>query len=306
MPAPLQRALLTGVTGFVGAHMARRLVERGVEVHAIVRPSARTDRIGDLLGAMTMHVDDGTSGCIAAAVAGASPDATFHLATNFVAQHGPDDVTALVVDNVAFPARLADALANAGAAPFVNVGTAWQHVEGARYRPKNLYAATKQAFEDVLRYYTDRGLLRVVTVNIYDSYGPLDHRNKLLTQLLRAVRTGEALDMSGGVQLVDLVHVDDITNALWLAAALVRDADRSTWSGDSAPFALSSGHPRTLRELVAVIGEVAGTPVQVRWGARPDREGDMTEPWAAGEPVPGWSPTIDLETGLARLLRDEA
>jgi len=304
----MERALVTGVTGFIGAHLARTLIAEGATVHAVVRPDARLDRIPDLVDTVVFHVDDGTTERLARAVRDAAPEASFHLATNFVAEHRADQVGALVADNVGFPARLADALADAGATSLVNVGTAWQHVDGAPYRPKNLYAATKQAFEVVLQYYTDRDLLRVVTVNVYDSYGPLDHRGKLLSHLVRSLRTGEALDMGSGVQLIDLVHVDDIAAALVGAADLLSDrstADRST-TGGVAQYAVSSGQPRTLRELVATLSSVAGTDVPVRWGARTDRAGDMTRPWTAGPPPPGWTPSVSLEAGLAALLAEDA
>jgi nucleoside-diphosphate-sugar epimerase len=293
------RALVTGVTGFVGAHVARALVADGVEVHAIVRPSSRLDRIPDVRGSVALHVDDGEDALVRA-VDAARPDVTYHLATNFIAEDRPGDADALVVDNVLFPGRLVDALAGRGGV-FVNVGTAWQHVDGARYRPKNLYAATKQAFEDVLAFSVESGRLRAVTVNLYDSYGPLDHRGKLLHALVDALRTGGALGASSGTQLVDLVHIGDVVRGLRAgAAACAADA----LPPDVPYYSLSSGRPCTLRELVDVLGRVAGRPVPVEWGVRPDRAGDMTSPWDAGPPVPGWTPEVDLETGLAALLAD--
>jgi nucleoside-diphosphate-sugar epimerase len=293
---------VTGVTGFVGSHVARHLLSAGIDVAAVVRPTARLDRIPDLVGRISLHSDDGSVDTMRAIVATADPDVVFHLATNFVAEHRAEDVDFLVADNVAFPTRLLDALGD-GNRVFVNVGTCWQHVDGAPYRPKNLYAATKQAFEDVLRWYVERGSVRAITVNLYDSYGPLDHRPKVLSALVAALRTGETLEMSSGVQLVDLVHVDDVVQGLRLAADLVAVA------GDDAArvmpiHSLSSGRPCTLRELVEVLGDVAGRPVPVRWGARPDRVGDMTTFWDSGPPVPGWTPTIRLEIGLGELLDD--
>jgi nucleoside-diphosphate-sugar epimerase len=296
----VRRALVTGVTGFVGAHLARALLADGIEVHAVVRPGANLHRIPDLVDRVVLHDDEGTAAALDRAVVAGAPEVTFHLATRFVGEHGPNEVGPLVVDNVAFPARLADALARAGAAHLVNVGTAWQHVGGAEYRPKNLYAATKQAFEDVLAHYQERGTLRTVTVNLYDTYGPLDHRPKLLALLRRAVETGQTLELSSGGQLLDLVHVDDVVGALRLAADRCRD-------GTVAPgsrFSASSGEARTVRDVVAVFDRVAGRPVPVHWGARPDRPGEMLEHWDAGPPVPGWSPGIDLERGLADLLAE--
>jgi nucleoside-diphosphate-sugar epimerase len=279
----MTRVLLTGATGFVGSHLVRRLLAEGSEVHAVVRPTSKP-----LPAGVTAHLDPG--GDLRALVEAAAPERSFHLATNFIAEHTPDQVEALVRDNVAFPGRLADALAAAGVRPLVNVGTAWQHVDGAAYRPKNLYAATKQAFEDVLAHYAHAGTLEPVTVNLYDTYGPDDARPKLMSALLDAARRGTSLAMSSGHQLIDLVHVDDVIDALLTAPA------------DGGPYACSSGRPLTLRQLVELVGEVAGAPLDVEWGARPDRAGDMVEHWDAGPPVPGWQPRIALEEGVRSLL----
>jgi nucleoside-diphosphate-sugar epimerase len=280
----------------VGSHLARALVDDGVDVHAVVRPGARLDRIPDLAARLVLHEDDGSPGALAPVVEEAAPDVTFHLATRFIAEHQPPDVGPIVADNVLFPARLAEALARAGRPAFVNVGTAWQHVGGEAYRPKNLYAATKQAFEDVLRHYAERTELSVVTLNLYDTYGPLDHRGKLLSALLRALETGVALEMSSGQQLIDLVHVDDVVRALRMAG---ERCQRTACAGEQ--FAVASGDALSLRAVVKLLGEVAGRPLPVRWGARADRPGEMLELWDAGPSLPGWAPQVTLAAGLRAL-----
>jgi nucleoside-diphosphate-sugar epimerase len=294
----MARVLLTGLTGFIGSHLARSLVADGAEVHAVVRPGARLERVADVAARVTVHEDDGTATTLQAIVERADPAIAYHLATNFLGAHAADDVGPLVIDNVAFPARIAEALAGPTALPFVNVGTAWQHVGGAPYRPKNLYAATKQAFEDVLRHYSDRGLLHTVTLNLYDTYGPLDHRGKLLATLIERLRTGEPLPMSSGTQLIDLVHVDDVVAALRLAGEGA--TARTLPSG--AVYAASGGERRSVRDVVDVLGRVAVAPVPVEWGVRPDRDDEMVEHWDAGPPVPGWQPRVTLDEGLAALL----
>jgi nucleoside-diphosphate-sugar epimerase len=288
------RALVTGATGFVGSHLTRALVARGDDVHALARASARRERLADLTDGVTFHEDPG--GVLDDVVTAARPDATFHLATHFVAEHAPDDVASMVAANVAFPTRLADALARvAPGARFVNAGTAWQHVGGARYRPKNLYAATKQAFEDVLAAYAVRGELQCVTLDLYDTYGPDDPRGKLVDVLVRALRTGEPLAVGSGRPLLDLVHVRDAVAAFCVAA-------EQPLGPEATVYAVSSGAPVTVRELVDVLADVAGKPVPVQWGARPDRAGDMVTYWDTGLPLPGWAPAVDLRTGLAELL----
>jgi nucleoside-diphosphate-sugar epimerase len=164
------------------------------------------------------------------------------------------------------------------------------------YRPNSLYSATKQAFDDVLAYYSWTAQLEVVTLRIYDSYGPGDERGKVLSALLRAAASGEPLEMSSGQALIDLVHVDDVVEALLLAAT-------TPVTSGAAPtrYALSSGAPLRVRELVDLVSQVTGREVPVQWGARPDRADEMREPWDAGPPVPGWKPRIALRDGITAL-----
>jgi nucleoside-diphosphate-sugar epimerase len=89
-----------------------------------------------------------------------------------------------------------------------------------------------------------------------------------------------------------------VVRALRLAAAHA--------GGPMPVFAASSGSPRSLRDLVAVLDEVLPSPVPVLWRARPDREGEMLEPWDAGPPVPGWAPQLSLRDGLRLLLERSA
>ena len=289
----MRRALLSGITGFIGTHLARALVGRGVEVHAVIRPGSRIDRVADLVPRVSLHEDDGSIHGLIDLARRVRPEVCFHLATHFVAEHTAADIDLLAESNVAFPMRLAEAAASGGCRRFVNAGTAWQHVEGAPYRPKSLYAATKQAFEDVLRYYAESDRLTVCTLTIFDTYGPDDHRGKLVSTLVRAARSGETLAMGSGHQLIDLLYIDDAVAAFLLAAG----GDESM-----AAYSLSGGHPVTIRELVEVVGRLAGRPVRVEWGKRPDRPNEMLTLWDAGPRLAGWRPEVGLEDGLRRVL----
>lgn len=295
-----ERVLLTGATGFVGSHLARSLVDRGTEVVALVRPgSARPVPEG----VHAVDVPD-TPEDLAAIVREAGPQACVHLATRFLARHRADDVADMLTTNVVFGARLAEALVAAGGVPLIDVGSVWQYVDGAAYRPANLYAASKQALADLLVAYSLRQGLPVVRAVLTDTYGPDDDRPRLVPLLLRAVASGEDLPLSSGTQLIDIVHIGDVVSAFELLTdALADDASPLVPAADgSTRFGVSSGAPVTVRELAATVERVAGRTLATRWGARPDREVEMREPWDPGPPVPGWSRHITLEDGLAALL----
>ena len=144
-------------------------------------------------------------------------DGVVHLASLFMASHRSEDVLPLLTSNILFATRLLDAAVRSGVQWFVNTGTAWQHYEGRGYSPVNLYAATKQAFESLAQYYVEAHGLRFVTLALGDTYGPGDTRSKLLNLWCRIAKAGTPLDMSAGLQKIDLVYVSDVAEAFQCA-----------------------------------------------------------------------------------------
>jgi len=288
------RALVTGATGFVGSHLLRHLRDSGWQVAVLTRKPTGTQS----------YLYSGETAEVMHAVADFQPDTVFHLASLFLAQHTPEQVTPLIACNVLLGTQLLEAMHAAGVRSLVNAGTGWQNFAGDAYLPVNLYAATKQAFEDILLYYVETAGLRAVTLKLFDSYGPGDTRRKLLRLLLDCLRTGEPLGMSGGDQVLDLAHVDDICRAFLrgaeLAAGLVADPSQTA----TAVYAVSGGQRRTLRAVVETLEQAAGRLLPIEWGARPYRDREVMVPWS-GPPVPGWQPAITLENGLRALLDAE-
>ena len=156
----------------------------------------------------------------------------------------------------------------------------------------SLYAAMKQAFTDVLRYYSEVAGLPVVTLELTDTYGANDPRLKLLPILVRAAHAGTTLQMTDGSQLIDLLHVDDAVRALLATAAAT----------PGATYGASGGETMTLRELVARFEAVTGLSVDAEWGARAARPREMIRPWMVSDPPPGWAPQVALDDGIRSLV----
>jgi nucleoside-diphosphate-sugar epimerase len=289
-------ALVTGATGFVGAHLTETLVDQGWTVHAIVRDASDPERLACLPAAVVRHVPAETVEALSETLGAVRPDVVFHCATCFVGEHEPKHIEPLIAANVLFGTRLAEAMANTGCLALVNAGTGWQHYRQAEYSPASLYAATKQAFEAILQFYVEARGLRLVTLVLSDTYGAGDPRRKLLYALKQAAVTGKSLSLSPGEQVLDLTSVEDVTRAFLVAA------QRLTGGGPrpaAEVFQVSSGERHTLREVVSIYGRVLGRPIPVVWGGRPYRAREMMEPWSGGLPLPGWRPQVRLEEGLA-------
>ena len=289
-----RRALVTGVTGFIGRHLVRHLHAAGWQVHALVRGTMGLPQ--ELSGT---HVYSGETEEVLQAVKESRPDVTFHLASLFLASHGPHQLQDLVSANVLLGTQLLEALAEQPGAKFVNTGTSWQYFHSDTYRPTNLYAATKQAFQDILAYFVDARQLNAVTLSLFDSYGAGDTRKKLVSLLLDAAESGAALGMSGGKQIIDLVHVDDMCRGFLRAADLLCEAKQPA----STVYALCGERRRTLQEIAAVVAKVSGRELHIEWGARPYREREVMQLWD-GPKLPGWSAQITLEEGITELLQE--
>jgi len=289
----IRQALVTGATGFVGSHLAAALARRDWAVHVMVRPSS--DRAALASVPCTVHHYDGSTASVVSAVKRAAPDVVFHLASLYLPQRDERDVERLIEANVLFGTQLLEAMALSGVRRLVNTGTSWQHFQGAPYSPVCLYAATKQAFEAILQYYVEAHSVRALTLKLSDTYGPGDRRQKLFALLAGAAGAAQPLAMSPGEQHIDLVHIDDVTAAYLAAAAGVTDA-----SPGHAHYAVSSGAPMLLRDVVALYEKTKAVRLNIAWGKRPYRAREPMQPWR-GPALPGWQPRITLAEGIASL-----
>lgn len=285
------KLLITGATGFIGTRLAARAHAAGDAVHALLRAGSDAARLPE--GVM-VHRDDGALDQLLVRLA---PDAVLHLATRYQHGHAHADIAPLLEANIMFGARLADAAARAGVRGFVTLGTGAQFAGDDHASPATLYAASKQSFDVLLAAIARPGGLRTATLIVFDTFGPGDTRGKILDRMIAAARTGTPLDLSPGEQAIDLVHVEDVVDAILLAA-------EGLVAGHLPPggrFALSSGEAVTLRALAARIGTAIGRPVPARWGALPYRAGEIMQPWRGGQALPGWRPARPLDAFLAGL-----
>ncbi|MGK5054301.1 NAD-dependent epimerase/dehydratase family protein [Janthinobacterium sp. RB2P8] len=290
-------ALLTGGTGFIGSNLIRRLLKDGWETHIITRPNSDLSILGASVSGVKAHLHDGTTEGMADIVKSSNPTVVFHLASLFLSQHTSKDVVSLINSNVLFSSQLLEAMSLNKVRYLINTGTAWQNFENAEYNPVCLYAATKQAFEAIIEFYTQVFGLSAITLKLHDSYGPDDARPKLFTLLRRVSMSGEALLMSPGEQLLDLVYIDDILDAYMLAVdmLLLDKIERHT------AYVVSADEPIKLKDLVAVYGKAVSRSLNIEWGARPYRLREVMVPWNSGTRMPEWQPKVSLLDGIAKM-----
>jgi nucleoside-diphosphate-sugar epimerase len=292
------KILLTGGSGYIGSRLCRRLVDDGHAVTLLLRAESSLGLLGEAASRVAVFRNAESWHGVRDAVTQSRPDLVFHLAARVLTSHEPEDVRRLVLSNVLFGAELLEAMSAIGVHHLVAAGTFWQHYQNADYDPVNLYAATKQAFEDLLTFWSNTTALRAIVLELFDVYGPNDPRPKLVPLLRRAALGGEEIRLTPGDQLIDIVHVDDVVGAFVQAGTLVRELA----PGVRQTYAVSSGEPMRLRQFVHRVEEAMGRSIPVQWGGRPYRPREMMVPSSRGLPLPGWKPMVSLEEGIRGLV----
>lgn len=286
--------LVTGATGFIGTNLTRELRKRH-NLFILGQFEGDPEKLGLPGTVMTEDIE---------ALAGYMKDnrieGIIHLASLYLTVHKPEQVKDLVSSNVFFGTAVLEAASLAGCVKwFLNTGSIWQNynTKGDEYNPVNLYAATKQAFIDMAKYYSDVFGIRFCTLKLCDTYGPNDTRKKLFKLFKDCSESGEVLKMSPGEQKLDLIYITDIIAGFGrLAELLASDVELKD------EYVLTSGRQIPLRELADLFCRVSGRHLNIEWGGRPYRDREVMVPWK-GTPVPGWKAEVDVENGIRLFLQ---
>lgn len=293
----MKRVLITGITGYIGSNLARSLLP-DCEVCGLVREPLNLTYLVDIQNKIRFFVCDGTFESVSNALETSRPDVVYHLAAYYTGTHGPEQTPKLIDSNITLGAYLLEAMASCGCSTLVYASTVMAHYHGEAYRPLNLYAATKQAFSDLLNYYTDVGLLRAVTLVLSDTWGPGDQRPKILNLVKQGGPNGKRLELSDGNQDYDVVYIDDVVRAFRMAGEQL--LERPEWKNES--FQVMSPNPLTLRQTVEMMLRVNGLTLDPAWGKRPRPTREIRRAVRLYPTLPRWSVEIALKEGLRRFI----
>ena len=290
------KILVSGGSGFIGQNLVTHLA-KAHDIHLIVRQDSKVVHTDDNV---TVFRYDGNIQALLDYFSEERFDGVVHLASLFLAAHTPDDITDLIGSNVLFGTQLLEAAKAGGVRWFVNTGTFWQNYQSEAYNPVNLYAATKEAFESIARYYTETSDLVFTTIKLNDTFGPNDTRNKVFNLWEKIAKSGETLEMSAGEQIIDISYIDDVVRAYELLIGHLGSGHAEQLKNRT--FGVSSGERMSLKELAALFEAATGTRLNIKWGARPYRAREVMIPWEKAEAVPGWTQQHTLKEAIIKTI----
>ena len=292
--------IITGCTGFVGANLAKRLVNDGHNVHLFVRQEYKDWRIKNIIPYVQVHrINLLDLELLRNIVAGIRPDWVFHLAA-YGAYSWQGDLSLAVQTNFLGTVNLVEACRSAGFEVFINTGSSSEYgfkdhapVETEGVDPNSYYAVTKASATLFCRYTAKRYNLYIPTLRLYSVYGPYEEPNRLIpTIILHGLKDllPPLVDPEIGR---DYVYMRDVEQAYLLLAS-----QSVEMSGEI--YNLGTGIQTSLREVVNVARRVFNLSVEPQWGTMPKREWDTTS-WKANNANifgMGWRPEFTFEQGF--------
>ncbi|HWZ16330.1 MAG TPA: NAD(P)-dependent oxidoreductase [Mucilaginibacter sp.] len=270
------KILVTGATGYIGSKLTKKLVSLGYDTGILIRSKSDTALLKDVIPKIKVFIIESNYASINSAVAEFKPDLTVHLASLFIDQHTPEAISNLCESNILFGMLLLETLVNNDCKLFINTGTSWQHYNDEIYNPANLYAATKQAFDDIIKYYIEAYALRCITLKLFDTYGPDDTRPKIFNLLNKIAETEEQIEMSAGGQEFNIVHIDDVIQAYLYCIEELQQTNAC-----SKIYGVGNEHSKTLREYVNDYEIYLKKRLNIIWGGRPYKRREVMTSWKA-------------------------
>ena len=290
----MRRAVISGVTGHVGRELARQLASAGVEVHGLTRQRIWTLDAPD---GVLLHQVNCETETLVAVLSDVCPDTVFHLAALARREHRIEDVAPFVSANVLLGTQLLEAARQCGCRRFITAGSYLQHTETGAYRAFNLYAATKQAFEDVLTYYGDAFSFATAVLTLCNVYSEHDTRPTLIADMATACAAGAPITLHAEEVWIDPVHVEDVAAAFQKVASLLEED--TVHRGELSHYSVTSGREVSSLVLAALFEKLSHKRLIINRG--PTRfAARRLKPWR-GTTVPQWMPRVTLEEGLARI-----
>ena len=325
------KILVTGAAGFIGYHLARRLLERGDAVtgldnlnayYDVKLKEARLDRLRKLRGFEFVHADLADRDAMRGVFAQGRFDAVVNLAAQAGVRYSIENPHVYVDANIVGFLHILEGVREHGTKHLVYASTS--SVYGANTHmpfeeaqntdhPVSIYSATKKANEAMAHAYAHLFRIPCTGLRFFTVYGPWGRPDMALFKFTKGILAGEPIPVFNEGRMVrDFTYVDDIVEGL------VRVVDRPAapdpeWNGDepnpatsSAPWRIYNigNHQRVdlmtyIHALEAALGKKAKLDLlPMQPGDVPATEADTS----LLESATGFRPATPVEEGVRRFV----
>lgn len=257
------KIFLTGATGFVGSHIARRLLHDGHELYVLIRPGRPAGRINDLRDSLQVVAGDlARPQELQPQLERIRPDVCVHAAWQIEPKKYFESLENL--QWLAYSWQLVQLLADLDCPWFIGIGSSLEYGTAGGYvsersaaTPRGLYGACKLALYFILDQLCRLRGMRLTWLRLFYPYGPHDYGWRLIPSVIHAVLQGEKARVTKGQQVGDFLYVEDMAAAV---GAVVHHQVAGIIN-------VGSGTPVTVEAVVQEIGRLTGRQDLIEFGA---------------------------------------
>jgi UDP-glucuronate 4-epimerase len=301
--------LVTGAAGFVGSHLAERLLARGDSVRGVDAFTDYYERSVKESNLARLRDNDRFE-LVEADLAEAEldpllegVDGVFHLAAQPGVRGSWGDTFAIYArDNLVATQRVFEAAARAGkrvvfasSSSVYGDAEAYPTAEDVPPRPVSPYGVTKLTCEHLARVYGRSFGLDVIGLRYFTVYGPRQRPDMAFTRIAKALANGGRFTVLGsGNQSRDFTYVDDAVTATLMSMEE---------GASGAVYNIGGGTEATLSEIISLGERLSGRSLEIV--KKPAAAGDVKRTSADTGRIrrdTGWVPNIPLEAGFSQQL----
>ena len=325
------KVLVTGTAGFIGSHVALRLLARGDEVigfdslsdyYDVNLKKARLARFMDHPGYSHVQADLADRAAVEEAFAKHRPDRVVHLAAQAGVRYAAENPHVYVSSNVTGTLHVLEGCRHHGVQHLVFASTS--SVYGANRampfdehqateHPLTLYAATKKANEQMAHSYAHLYGFPCTGLRFFTVYGPWGRPDMALFLFTRAILAGEPIKVfNHGRHRRSFTYIDDIVEGVMRVTDHIPEPNPD-WTGEApdpgtskAPYRLyniGNNNPVELMDLIAVLEQKLGRSAEKIM--LPLQPGDVPATYADVDDLirdVGFKPATPIGTGISRFV----
>ena len=301
--------LITGGAGFIGSHLAERLLDAGRRVvvldnfDSFYDPSIKRRNVEPAVAHKAYRLVEGDirDGETLESLFGSEPIATVvHLAARAGVRPSIADPVLYSSVNLDGTTRLLEACRRNEVSRFIFGSSSSVYGNNSRVpfsesdavdHPISPYAATKKAGEVLCHVYHQLYGMDVACLRFFTVYGPRQRPEMAIHKFATALAEGREIEQYGdGSSARDYTYISDIVSGI--VRAMERISGYAVWN-------LGGSRTITLSDLVREIAQRLGVEARVR--QLPQQPGDVDRTWAdvtLAQRELDWSPRIDIQRGL--------
>ena len=294
--------LITGGYGFIGSHLARRLLNLQARIVLFIRTPSNFWRLKDIIKNIeTYEIDIRDRKQVQDAIKKVNPDYIFHLAAYGVNSAHTDYMHAIET-NIIGTCNIIQAAKLVNCKKIINFGSSSEYGnkmepihENMLLTPVDIYGSTKAAATILAHQIASENSINLITLRPFGIFGESEEPHKFFSYIILQVLQNKDVNLTLCNQLRDYCYIENIIDACILAV------ENTTVQNEI--FNIGSGTIYPLKHYVELLFKHLKTNSRPNYGAIPSRTNERWVPEADVQKIKNslsWEPRINIEEGIIK------